>query len=191
MSRTDKRSEIVSAAKALIAEQGFHGAPMALIAERAGVGAGTIYRYFENRDVLIMEIHREIYESFTSFLMGSYRSDRPIRERYFHIGSVMIAYYVNNPLDFRYSEQFHNSPYGVEYRRKKLFDNKGDYDFYRDLYEAGREQQIIKDVPMATFFNLAFGPIFWALRDHATGFVTLTDELSKIIVSACWDSIKL
>ena len=41
MSKPDKRDEVVRAALELIAELGFHGAPMAMIAERAGVGAGT------------------------------------------------------------------------------------------------------------------------------------------------------
>ena len=57
MAKTDKREDILRAALELIAEHGFHGAPMAMIAERAGVGAGTIYRYFENKDVLIAELY--------------------------------------------------------------------------------------------------------------------------------------
>jgi len=53
MTKPDKRDDIVRAALELIAENGFHGAPMAMIADKAGVGAGTIYRYFENKEVLI------------------------------------------------------------------------------------------------------------------------------------------
>jgi len=49
MKNSDKREEIMQAALELIAEHGFHGAPMAMIAEKAGVGAGTIYRYFRKQ----------------------------------------------------------------------------------------------------------------------------------------------
>jgi AcrR family transcriptional regulator len=31
---------------------------MSMIAEKAGVGVGTIYRYFENRDILIKTIYQ-------------------------------------------------------------------------------------------------------------------------------------
>ena len=62
MKNTDKREEIMQAALELIAEHGFHGAPMAMIADKAGVGAGTIYRYFESKDVLITELYRELEE---------------------------------------------------------------------------------------------------------------------------------
>ncbi|WP_027359575.1 TetR/AcrR family transcriptional regulator [Desulforegula conservatrix] len=191
MCKPDKREEIVKAAMELIAENGFHGAPMALIAEKAGVGAGTIYRYFENKDVLIWELYHDLDERFKSYLMADYPEGRPVRECFFYIGRMMIKYLKNNPLDFKYSEQFHNSPYGVEFRRNKIFNFSGKYDFCRDIYEKGREQQVIKDVPMPIFFDLAFAPFIWALRDHLLGFVDLDDELSNILVSSCWDSVKM
>ncbi|MHB1014879.1 MAG: TetR family transcriptional regulator, partial [Desulfurivibrionaceae bacterium] len=40
MATSEKRQEILHAALELIAEHGFHGAPIASIADRAGVGAG-------------------------------------------------------------------------------------------------------------------------------------------------------
>jgi AcrR family transcriptional regulator len=51
--KTDKRAALLEAALELFAENGFHGAPTSLIAERAGVGVGTIYRYFKDKDELI------------------------------------------------------------------------------------------------------------------------------------------
>lgn len=191
MCRSDKREDIVKAAMELITENGFHGAPMALIAERAAVGAGTIYRYFENKDVLILELYKVIDESFKVFLLNGYPDGRPVRECFFYIGRKIINYLKNNPLHFKYSEQFHHSPYGVEFRRNKIFNFSGEYDFCRDLYEKGREQQVIKDVPMPIFFDLAFAPFIWAVRDHFLGFVDLDDDLSEVLVSSCWDSVKL
>ena len=51
----DKRTDILQSALELIAERGFHGAPISEIAQKANVAAGTIYRYFENKDLLIKE----------------------------------------------------------------------------------------------------------------------------------------
>src|ERR1035437_2808422 len=42
----DKREAILGAALELFAERGFHGTAVPQIADKAGVGAGTIYRYF-------------------------------------------------------------------------------------------------------------------------------------------------
>src|SRR5664279_587210 len=101
MTKPDKRDEIVRATLELIAEQGFHGAPMAMIAERAGVGTGTIYRYFENRDVLITELFRELEERLNPVIQEGYEPDKPIRERFLHAGTAILRYFIENPLDFK------------------------------------------------------------------------------------------
>jgi len=59
MAKQKKREDIILSAMGLIAKKGFHGAPMSMIAEKAGVGIGTINRYFENRDMLIEAIYKE------------------------------------------------------------------------------------------------------------------------------------
>jgi hypothetical protein len=191
MCKTDKKDDIINAAMLLLATQGFHGAPMSLIAEKAGVGAGTIYRYFENRDVLIRDVYKALDDRFTVFLMEDYPEGRPVRECYFHIGKRMIAYLVERPIEFMYTSQFHHSPYGLEVRKKKLTKGSGEYTFGHDIYNDGQEQQVIKPMPLALFFNLAFSPIFWAIRDHHSGFITIDDPMTEMIVSSCWDSIKL
>ena len=80
MKKPDKRDEIVRATLELIAEHGFHGAPMAMIAEKAGVAAGTIYLYFENKDVLITEVYRDLEERIYRYVQEGYAPEKPIRE---------------------------------------------------------------------------------------------------------------
>ena len=191
MAKPDKRDDIIRAAMTLIAEQGFHGAPMAMIAEKAGVGTGTIYRYFTSRDTLINDLYREEDKRFVAFLLEKYQYDRPVRECFFHIGIGIIKYFIRNSLEFRYIEQFHNSPYGVEYRRNRLFESADKPDIFTELYERGLAQQVIKNLPQVIFFNLAFAPIIWVLRDHLLRLVDLDDSLSEKLVSACWDSVKM
>jgi AcrR family transcriptional regulator len=190
MSKQDKRDEIVRAALELIAEQGFHGAPMAMIADRAGVGAGTIYRYFENKDVLITELYRELEEKLYAVLLAGYAPEKPFRERFLHLGTALLRYFIENPLDFRYLEQFHNSPYGVAVRRDKILGKKGGCDVFRELFEDGVSQQVMKDLPLVTLFALAFGPLLAVARDHILGFITLDRTLVSRTVEACWDGIR-
>ena len=190
MAKCDKREEVVRAALELIAEHGFHGAPMAMIAERAGVGAGTIYRYFENKDVLINELYRDLEERIFPVIMEGFSQNEPIRERFLHLGVALLRYFIDNPLDFRYLEQFHNSPYGVEHRRDKILGEKEGCDVFRDLFEEGISQQVLKELPLVILFALAFGPIVTVTRDHILGFVTLDDALITLTMEACWDGIR-
>ena len=58
--RVAARDAILAATRALIAEDGFSGAQMSLIAVRAGVGVGSIYKHFPSRADLFAEIYRDV-----------------------------------------------------------------------------------------------------------------------------------
>jgi len=190
MTKPGKRTEIVHAALELIANHGYHGASMAMIADRARVGAGTIYRYFENKDVLIVELYRELEDRIYPVLLRGYDPGMPVRERFLHLGTALLRFFIHNPLDFRYLEQFHNSPYGVEFRRDKLLGKKGNFDVYRELFADAISQRVVKDLPLAALFALAFGPLLAVARDHILGFIPLDDALIARIIEACWDGIR-
>jgi TetR/AcrR family transcriptional regulator, repressor of fatR-cypB operon len=190
MSHLDKREEIIRASLELIAEHGFHGSPMSMIAEKAGVAAGTIYRYFENKDALIIALYREIDERIGAFIMKGYDQEKPIRERFHHIFTALLRYFIANPSDFRYLEQFHNSPYGIALRRDIILRKSGDCFIYRELLEQGVELQVIKDLPMVILFALAFGPLKAVARDHNRGFITLDDAMIDRVMEASWDGIR-
>jgi AcrR family transcriptional regulator len=190
MSKLDKRDEIVRAALELIAENGFHGAPMAMIAEKAGVGAGTIYRYFENKDVLIIELHRELEDKFRPCLNAGYDRQHTIRSRFIHLATALLRYFIDCPLDFRYLEQFYNSPYGEAFRREKLLGKREKGDLFCELLQDGVDQQVIKELPLTILAALAFGPLLSVARDHILGFIFLDAQLIDKTVEACWDGLK-
>lgn len=190
MKNSDKRDEILRAALELIAEHGFHGAPMAMVAERAGVGAGTIYRYFEGKDALIAEIFAELEKKLVEYLLQGYSLDRPLRERFVYLSSMIIRYFMDNAIHFRFIEQYMNSPYGVTLRRERLLGEARDIDLFRNLLQEGIDRRELKDLPLAMHFALAFGPIVSLLRDHILGFLALDDALIRKVVEACWDGIR-
>lgn len=190
MSKEDKREAILQATLELVAEYGFHGAPCSLIAERAGVAAGTIYRYFENKDVLINELYLGVEVKINAVLLAGYTVEKPFRERFIHLVSSLLQFFISNPLEFRYVEQFHNSPYGVAFRRDRLLGQHEDCGIYCELFKQGVAQQVIKELPLPLLFDLAFGPIVSVARNHILGFVQLDDALIQRIAEACWDSLK-
>jgi AcrR family transcriptional regulator len=191
MTKPNKRDEIVRSALELIAEHGFHGAPMAMVAERAGVAAGTIYRYFENKDVLIKELYQELENKMYPFIMDGYAAEAPFRVRFFHLWTALMRYFIQYPLDFRYLEQFRNSPYGVASRRDKILGNDaGRCDVFRELLEQGAAQQVVKDLPLILLFSISFGPLLAVTRDHILGFVQLDDTMIERTIEACWDAVK-
>ncbi|MFH1079227.1 MAG: TetR/AcrR family transcriptional regulator [Pseudomonadota bacterium] len=190
MKTSDKRRDIMQSALELIAEQGFHGAPMAEIAEKAGVAAGTIYRNFENKDVLITELHRELEDKIMAVLREGYPSGSPLRERFLYLLRKLLRYFITNPLHFRYMEQYFNSPYGISMHRDRLLGQSGNHDILMDIFDQGIEQQVLKGLPKAVLFSLSCGPLISLIRDHILGFIVLDEALIKQTTEACWDAIK-
>ena len=57
--RAETRKRITIAARELIAEGGYVGAPVAAVADRTGVAVGTVYQYFPSKSELFAEVFRE------------------------------------------------------------------------------------------------------------------------------------
>jgi AcrR family transcriptional regulator len=57
--RAETRRQITTAARELIAEGGYVAAPVAAVADRAGVAVGTVYRHFPSKSDLFAEVFRE------------------------------------------------------------------------------------------------------------------------------------
>ena len=190
METSDKRSHIMQGTLELIAEHGFHDAPMAEIAKKAGAAAGTIYRYFDNKDALITDLYRELEERINVTLQEGYVVEQPLHERFVFLMRKLLRYFIANPLHFRYMEQYYNSPYGISLRRDRLLAKSGKFDIVTNIFEEGIEVKVLKDLPVIVLFSLAFGPIVSVIRDHVLGFIDIDDALINQITDACWDSIK-
>jgi AcrR family transcriptional regulator len=56
MSPVDRRAQLLSAARVVFAERGFHNAGVAHIIREAGVARGTFYNYFESKRVIFNDV---------------------------------------------------------------------------------------------------------------------------------------
>jgi AcrR family transcriptional regulator len=76
----DKRNAILAAAAQVIAEQGL-GAPTARIAKVAGVAEGTLFTYFESKDVLLNELYLDIKSDMREVMMAAYPKSESVEKR--------------------------------------------------------------------------------------------------------------
>jgi AcrR family transcriptional regulator len=88
------RVRIRAAARGLFAEQGFDGATLRAIAERAGMGASSIYRHVRSKEeLLVQELADQQEEAWTSFRRGDDRgaSTRERVRRFFQAQHELLA----------------------------------------------------------------------------------------------------
>lgn len=55
--QVERRERLLEAARSLASEGGYAAVTMRAVAERAGQGLATVYRYFSSKDHLIAEVH--------------------------------------------------------------------------------------------------------------------------------------
>ncbi|CAM3846605.1 hypothetical protein BASU183_03305 [Bacillus subtilis] len=76
---SSKYDMIMKASVSLFTERGFDATTIPMIAERAHVGTGTIYRYFDSKETLVNVLFQESIQRFTEKLKQDV-SELPVRE---------------------------------------------------------------------------------------------------------------
>jgi AcrR family transcriptional regulator len=81
--KAETRAQIIGAARELIAEGGYVAAPIAAVAERAGVAVGTVYRHFHSKSALFADVFREASQHEADAMRAAIDADTaaPARER--------------------------------------------------------------------------------------------------------------
>ena len=123
----DKREAILEAALRLFVERGFYGTAVPEIAERAGVGAGTIYRYFESKEALVNAIYRQEKLHFAHVVLDDFPAAAPTREQFRLLWNRMARFATEHTDAFIFLELHHHARYldaesrAVEQRMTQLF----------------------------------------------------------------------
>ncbi|GAA2012598.1 TetR/AcrR family transcriptional regulator [Microbacterium ulmi] len=69
------RARLLEAAETVFAEQGYHEASIVKITERAGIGLGTFYLYFDSKrtifEALVVDLNRRVRHSMSEAMAGA------------------------------------------------------------------------------------------------------------------------
>ena len=84
VNKEEKRRNIAFACKELLLEHGIDKLTISQIAKTAGVGKGTIYEYFENKEDIVFEIITVFIAEYEKRLLDIVHEDIRIKEKLFH-----------------------------------------------------------------------------------------------------------
>jgi len=185
--KLDKRFLIMETTLKLLSEHGFHGTPISLIAQHAGIGAGTIYRYFANKEELINELFKEIKRNIIKAMLTDYLEEGTYKERFKHLWKNMLHFFMENQKEFQFIEQHRYAPYMSNLTREESFMILSPIMMF---FIESKGAKAIKDLPLYTIIALLYGPIVSLLKQHIDHNQTLTNERIEQAVDACWDAIR-
>jgi AcrR family transcriptional regulator len=185
----DKRETILQAALELIAERGFHGAPMAQVAQRAGVSAGIIYHYFASKDELIHALYQQVEASFSRALLAGSPQSLPVADAFKQIWLNAYRFYRAHLCEARFLEQYKHSPFHQATAVPTEVAADDDFAFLNRIFAADPADRPIKDLPFDVIYELTLGVAARVALRHAVDESANDDHMLEQIAEACWQAV--
>jgi AcrR family transcriptional regulator len=182
----DKREAILQAMLELVAERGFHDAPMSLVARRAGTSAGIIYHYFPSKDELIRALYLHVKAKMGRFLIEGQVVDMPAEQAFKRVWLNAYRFYRTHQQEVKFLDQYENSPYcGGSPEMEALVQQDQNIALLLNLFRPRSAGGPLKDLPREAVAELTLGV---AARLAKRAKPLKTKSLEEI-AAACWKAV--
>ncbi|HPJ35469.1 MAG TPA: TetR/AcrR family transcriptional regulator [Spirochaetota bacterium] len=188
MKTQNKKERILNATLKLITEHGFHATPVSMIANEAGVGAGTIYRYFESKEAIINELYDTIMKELHEATMSNIPENISVRDEFYLKWKNILNFFINREYEGKFISQYVASPF---ISRTVLEETDRRNVHLRLLIERGIRQKEIRDVDYNTIAVYMWGTVKQLHHLHINKAIKLTDELIDDIYAVFWEGIRV
>ncbi|MFD2630433.1 TetR/AcrR family transcriptional regulator [Oceanobacillus kapialis] len=184
----NKQKDILDAAVTLFAERGYDGTTVPMIAEKAMVGAGTIYRYFANKEFLVNELYTNSVQQLSEVIISDFPKTATTHVQFTHIYTRLFDFARNNVEVFVFINSHEDGHYLNE-KSKKTFSEF--LDFITGVIEAGKEKHEIRSLPSEALISIVYSPIVMLVNLLETGQLTYSSELVKELEDSSWNAIRI
>jgi AcrR family transcriptional regulator len=178
-----KREAILRAALEVFAELGVHGVAVPEIAARAGVGTGTIYRFFDSKEQLINAVYREQKRVFARRLRDLDPDQEP-RAAFDEFWRRVVQFVRDEPYAFRFLELHDHQSYldeeSRELERKVLAPMLA---AHRALQKRGVFR---KDIRAEVAMSLHWGALVNLFKSERAGYLSVKPRDVIAARDACW-----
>jgi AcrR family transcriptional regulator len=184
---TDKREAIMTAALELFVERGFFGTAVPEIADRAGVGAGTIYRYFESKEALVNAIYREQKLAFGHVVLADFPVTAVTREQFRLLWMRMAKFATLHRSSFVFLELHHHARYldaesrAVEQRMTALFTH---------VVIGAQARGELKPGDPGVLMGLVMGAFVGVIRSCVDADRTIGEADWKLAEQCMWEAVR-
>jgi AcrR family transcriptional regulator len=185
--RSLKREAILEAALELFSERGFDGTAVPLIAEKAGIGAGTVYRYFESKEAIVNALYQQYKRELADRTMRGLRPEQSAREQFHVYWTTMLAFVRENTKAFEFLELHHHSPYLDEASRKL---EQKIHAMAHARFEEFRRQRVVKNIEPEILMSIAHGAFVGLVKSCGQQRLALSDEAMESAEQCVWEAIR-
>ncbi len=182
----DKRDSILRAAEALIATQGLHNLSMKKLATAANVAAGTIYRYFTDKDELISELRRDVLINVADFIFTDFEKGT-IEEQFVLLWFNFLKLNSSqSPILLNY-QQYNQLP-GIDTDDHRVFEEQT-FKPLLEMFKKGKRQGLITNLNDEYLFSIGFEPAVALGGRILNGHLQYIESELLIACNRCWLAI--
>lgn len=193
----DKRRKILDAALEAFAKRGYHGVSVPEVAESAGVGTGTVYRYFTDKQDLVNHVFRDAKARLGRAVLEG--RDQPLdtelpllaqsdgRALFLDLWGRLARFARREPLAMQFLELQDHTPYLDEESRTLERSLLG------PLWVAGQQMAArgsLRPMRVEALMALCWGALVGLIKAERTGYLRLEEADLIAAGEACWAAIR-
>jgi len=184
----DKRRGILEAAEKLLAERGFYGLSMKVLAQEAGIAAGTIYRYFDNKDALLIELHKHISLEAAQTLFADWTPQQTPEKKYALLWRSAFNTVLENPQRLAVMEMLCCTPTIKMHNAINVEDTA--FSPLIEFYQQGIEAQRFYDWPIPALVSLSFDSAINLAKKVLREKLSIDEQVLQQVRDASWQVIQ-
>lgn len=181
----EKIQKIFNATLELVIEEGIDAINISKIAKKSKVASGTLYIYFENKEVLLNELYSYIC-NFWQEKVDLTEENNDFRENLYKIWNENIEFSFNNYNEMHFKMLFIHSKYINEFNKNKNFELINI--FYR-MFDKAKEKNLVKDISSELMYSMIEGTMFQVIN-----YLKKTGNYDKKVIDEsfqfCWHGIR-
>ncbi|SES22303.1 TetR/AcrR family transcriptional regulator [Salipaludibacillus aurantiacus] len=187
--KVDKRKQIFEASLELFSERGYDATTLPMIAEAADVGAGTVYRYFKNKEALLNELFQEYIGKLKDTILRNYlENEEDLTIKFDHLFAGMVQFADKN-IKALYFIDSHSHSHALNEKSNAMYHSL--LDIYHEFIAEGQKKKLIKPLPSYALIVMVFGAFIGCCKYIQRGHIKETETLMDHFKECCWDAINL
>ncbi|HYM32257.1 MAG TPA: TetR/AcrR family transcriptional regulator [Candidatus Cybelea sp.] len=180
---TDKAEMILGAALELFEAQGFDGTAVPELARKAGVGTGTIYRYFATKEALLNALYQRWKGAYNDAVLAPFEPGLSIRARFGLYWRRMTGFARSESRAVRFMEMHHHASY-LDARSREMTERY--LATATAFIDEGVREGVLKQLPPQLAAALMWGALIGLMKMYPN----LDDMVVAQVEECLWDGIR-
>ena len=181
------RRRLIAAALELFTTTGFRATTTPMLAERAGIAEGTIYRHFSGKDELLNAAYRQVQDWATA-MVREIEADRlqPVRDRLLGLARRLLEEAARDPAAMRMLLHAREARHLDEASQQSA---RRFREALQQVMASGKSDGVVRAGPADLWAGIWLAIVAFAVERVEDGEWTAEHPQAALVIEAAWDAI--